>query len=258
MELNLALKLTEALVEGFAWGAAAKSYGNNSKLADLDKYAEEGLPAAFRTDLLAAFQTQGDGPELMAAVDEVLDKYPAAEDLREYLADLVALHLISVTEYGSDIEPEEGDENDDEFDDSDSDPRWAALEMLFETRGTEVLHVLSYLRECKELNEEPSLEDFLQQFVLDEDDESQDDIFVYEELIKQADLVDGTLKQVLQVGNAQRDENMRDLFTPLMLFFREREPKPDLLTLAVLNQSALPAIHSAILRLLNVYWASPL
>jgi hypothetical protein len=62
--------------------------------------------------------------------------------------------------------------------------------------------------------------------------------------------IEAPLKQLIQIGNHGQDSEMREIFTPVMLFFREAEEKPGKLTLALLEGSALPELHCALYRLL--------
>lgn len=292
-ENNIISRLLGSLLEGYAWGLGVRSAGTTAKAEDLPGWAAKHLPAPFLSALEELFERPNPKASLMEEVDAVINQYPEFEPLREYLADIVALHIIIESDYGSEEEheelegammsmeheesPAEEEEEEDDLDDDDDledlddievddlddeededeedlDREWEAMELFFETRGTELIHILNYLKSCKVMGEEPGMDDFLDNFVLDEDEEDQDDIFVYEELIKHRELVEGTLKQIMQTGNSIRDEVIRDLFTPLTLFFRDPEPEPGMLTLAILNQSAHPAIHSAVFRVLNAYW----
>lgn len=295
-EINIISRLLGSLLEGYAWGLGVRSAGITAKADDLPGLAAKHLPAAFVSALEEIFERPNPKASIMEEVDAVINKFPEFDPLREYLADIVALHIIIASDYGSEeddevseralisleleellADEEEDDDLDDEEDDIDDevdelddendendendedlDREWEATELFFETRGTELIHILNYLKSCKIMGEEPGMDDFLDNFVLDEDEEDQDDIFVYEELIKHRELVEGTLKQIMQTGNSIRDEVIRDLFTPLTLFFRDPEPEAGVLTLAILNQSAHPAIHSAVFRVLNAYWDMPM
>lgn len=246
---NPVLDLCNAFLEGYGWGLHAAAHRPVSA-----EQLKAGLPAALPDGLQAGlseiFSLPEPGPSTIDAIDALIDRYPAHDGIREYIADLLALRLILETDAEEDLDEDE----DEPLDEEDEDPRWTTLEALFETRGTEVLHVLSYLRQCKEDQEEPELDGFLNDFALNPEDEDQADFFIYEELIKQQEVVDGPLRQLIEAGNAQSDDVMSELFTPLMLFFREQEEVPAQLTLAVLNHSTQPALHAAIYRMLCAYF----
>lgn len=241
---NTSLKLLNVLLEGYAWGLGRAAKGSPVSLQDLPQLAERHLDPDFKEGMVRLFSSSESGPSLINEIDDLVDKYPAFYELREYIADLLALKLLMETEF-----EEEEDE-----DEEDEDPKWTTLEALFEMRGTEMLHMLSYLRECKEIKETPDLDGFLDDFTLDPEADDQEEMFVYEELIRQRELVDAPLKQVLEVGNEQENDEMRELFTPLILFFREQEAAPGQVSLAILNQSELPALHAAIYRVLCAYY----
>jgi hypothetical protein len=245
---NPVLDLCNAFLEGYGWGLHALQHRPVTQ-----EQLKAGLPAALPDGLQAGlteiFSRPEPGPSTIDAIDALIDRFPAHDGIREYIADLLALRLILETDADEDL-----DEDDEDLDEEDEDPRWTTLEALFETRGTEVLHVLSYLRQCKEDEEEPTLDGFLNDFALNPEDEDQMDFFVYEELIKQVEIVDGPLRQLIEAGNSQHDDVMAELFTPLTLFFREQEAAPAQLTLAVLNHSTQPAIHVAVYRMLCAYF----
>jgi hypothetical protein len=247
---NPVLDLCNAFLEGYGWGLHALQHRPVSQ-DQLKNGLPAALPEGLKEGLTAVFSLPEPGPSTIDAIDAVIDRFPAHDGIREYIADLLALRLILETDAEDDF-----DEDDDEEADAEEDPRWTTLEALFETRGTEVLHVLSYLRQCKEDEEEPTLDGFLNDFALNPEDEDQTDFFVYEELIKQIEIVDGPLRQLIEAGNAQSDDVMAELFTPLTLFFREQEDAPAQLTLAVLNHSTQPALHAAIYRMLCAYFSA--
>lgn len=246
---NPVLDLCNSFLEGYGWGLYAADH-RPVNAEQLKAGLPDTIPAGLRAGLAEIFSLPEPGPSTIDAIDALFDRFPDHDGIREYIADLLALRLILDT----DAEEEDEDEDEAELDEEDDDPRWTTLEALFETRGTEVLHVLSYLRQCKEDGDEPSLDGFLNDFALNPDDEDQADFFIYEELIKQQDIVDGPLRQLIEAGNAQSDDLMAELFTPLTLFFREQEAEPAQLTLAVLNHSQQPALHAGVYRMLCAYF----
>ncbi|MEM7035858.1 MAG: hypothetical protein AAF570_02690 [Bacteroidota bacterium] len=233
-EENWVAEIAEAMLSGFAWGRVAKEQdGPVRNVSNLSG----GLPLAAFKDVRPVFSGGETGLGLLKEVDQYIDDFPDIEDLREYMIDLAVLRMLS-----------EGGEA---FLES---PEWARVEEETEERGSELLNLLVYLRDCQDMKVMPSLEDFLNEFLLVDEDDFQEEFFIYEEIIRNQSLIEGTLKQIIQTGNNQRNETMAELFTPMMLFFREIEPEPGKLTIGILNQSRLPELHAGLYRALCRFW----
>ncbi|HEX2898292.1 MAG TPA: hypothetical protein VHS96_01095 [Bacteroidia bacterium] len=232
--------LGQTLVEAFAWGHAAKVAAAPFKSID-EVRAAPTLPdlPAIREALADLLGPDGQGVEIFAKADAILDRHPAFEDLREFLIDLCVIRLLN--------DLEEEDEDADEVYES---PEWIKIETAAADRGTELLNVLIYIKECKLAEADPDLEDFLYEFLLVDDEDYQDELAIYEPFIKGLDIIEAPLKQLILAGNSQRDNEMKELFTPMMLFFRDAESQPGKITLALLESSALPELHCALYGLL--------
>lgn len=240
------IALGQAMVDAFSWGSAAKNAAAPFKTMDEVRVAPT-LPglAELKSGLAELLGPADQGTAIFAKADALLDRYPAFDDVREYLIDLCVLQLLS------ELEADE----DEEFDALDS-PEWQKIEEAAADRGTELLNVLIYIKDCKLNDADPDLHDFLYEFLLADEDDFQDELAIYEPFVKNAELIDGQLKQLVLAGNNQRDNELRELFTPMMLFFRDEEATPGKLTLALLENSALPELHCAIYRLLCAAFAA--
>ena len=85
--------------------------------------------------------------------------------------------------------------------------------------------MLLYLRECKDESIEADLDDFLKEFLLVEEDEFQDEYRIYEPFIANQILVDSTYGEIAKVaGGLDPDQEVAELFYPVMSFFSEPEP----------------------------------
>src|SRR5690606_40187841 len=73
-------------------------------------------------------------------------------------------------------------------------------------RGSEMLNILLYLRECADDDIEPSLEDFLKEFLLVEEDEFQDEYRIYEKLIANQILIESDFAAAAQVAKTLTEE----------------------------------------------------
>ena len=233
--------LSHTMVEAYSWGHAAKHA--SAPLRTMDEVQAAGhladLPK-IKEALTALLEPEGQGIAIFKKADDLMTEFPAFQDLEEYLIDLCVLRLLS--------ELETDDDDDDAFDT----PEWLKIEEAAADRGTELLNVMIYIKDCKLNDVDPDLEDFLYEFLLADDEDFQDELAIYEPFVKNLDLVAAPLKTLVLAGNNQRDNELQELFTPMMLFFREVEAKPSKLTLAILEYSAMPELHCALYRLLCV------
>lgn len=240
---NSLVQIGQDLVEGYAWGQAAKVAAAPFRKIEAATEAAQTLEAkALKEGIQSLFEKDGQGTALFTAVDALIDQFPAFEELREYLIDLSVVKLLNELE-------EESDE--DEALDS---PEWAKIEAAAEDRGTELLNALIYIKDCKLNEAEPSMEDFLYEFLLAGEDDFQDEMAIYEPFVRQIDLVDAPLKQLIEAGNNQRDNELRDLFTPMLLFFRDPNAKSSVISLNILEFSAEPELHAALHNLLCSFY----
>jgi hypothetical protein len=231
--MNPLIAVAQSMADGLAWGKAAKQASSPFKsVEEAAKAANSPELEKVKAAFAQLFAKDGQGVKLFDAVDLLMDEHPDFEDLREYLMDICVVQLLSELE----------EEEDDAFDS----PEWEKIEKASEDRGTELLNALIYIKDCKLSEMEPSLEDFLYEFLLAEEDDFQEELSIYEPFVKNIEMIDAPLKQLVQVGNNLRDNDMRELFSPLMLFFREQEQKPGILTLALMEGSAEPEVHTAL------------
>lgn len=236
------------MVEAYGWGHAAKLAAAPFKTMD-EVRAVPALPelAPLKAALAELLGPTGQDIALFDKADALIDQYPAFEDLREYLIDLCVLQLLSELEAD---EEEEGDALDS--------PEWLKIEEAAADRGTELLNVLIYIKDLKINDADPDLEDFLYEFLLADEEDFQDELAIYEPFVKNIALIEAPLKQLVLAGNNMRDNELRELFTPMMLFFRDEEAMPGKLTLSLLENSALPELHCALYRLLCTAMAEEL
>ncbi|WP_345948331.1 hypothetical protein ABDD95_15900 [Mucilaginibacter sp. PAMB04274] len=146
------------------------------------------------------------------ALDNVFNDFPQAEPLREVFFDLLMVNFFS-----ADINRLEEDYLDT--------PEWAAIEEETLERGTELLNLLLYLNECRDEGIEPSLEDYLTEFLLVDDDEFQDEHQIYEPIIANQILVESSPEEIQKVAvKLSEDAELKDLFYPIMSFFQNTKP----------------------------------
>jgi len=194
----------------------------------------------FAAELTKIFDTDKTFLEKVADLDEAFDQNPSLEVLREVFFDLLLINFFT-----EDVQKLEEDYLDSE-----------ELEDIEEEtldRGTELLNVLLYIKECEDEGLEPELGDFLREFLLVDDDEFQDEHRIYEEVIANQILVDSSLDEVARVAKSLPEfSELKELFYPMMAFFRN--PAPDNDELGRYNKYSLnPDFDAAVYALLTTY-----
>lgn len=149
-------------------------------------------------------------------MDAVFDDMPQLEPLREVFFDLLLVNFFS-----ADVQRFEEDYLET--------PEWEGIEEQTLDRGTELLNMLLYLNECRDEQIEPSLEDYLKEFLLVDEDEFQDEYRIYEPLIANQILIESPVSEIKRVAdNIEDDSEIKELFYPLMTFFQHLQTGDDL------------------------------
>lgn len=165
---------------------------------------EATAPARFDDVLLA----EKDFMEKVDDLDRVFDDTPQLEPLRELFFDLLMINFFT-----ADVKKLEEDYLDS--------PEWEEIEEETLDRGTELLNVLLYLNECRDENIEPSLEDYLKEFLLVDEDEFQDEYRIYEPVIANQILIESNPAEIARVAaSLPEDSELGELFYPMMNFFQ--------------------------------------
>jgi hypothetical protein len=174
-----------------------KAYGENigSDLAGLE------------SDVMNCYTLAASFMLKLEALDRVVDEHPKLDALREYLVDLLFIHFFSEDAQALEEDYLESEE-------------WEQIEDETLDRGTELLNVLLYLKECKEEGEEPELGDFLKEFLLVDDDEFQDEYNIYESVIANQILIEAEQSEIAKASSAlEEDDEMKELFYPVISYF---------------------------------------
>jgi len=148
----------------------------------------------------------------VSLMDRAFDDHPQFEELREIAFDLLLLNF-----FAADVEKLEGDYLESE--------EWEEIENQTIDRGTELLNVLLYLRECADEQIEPQLDDYLKEFLLVDEDEFQDEHRIYEPVIAHQILTDSSYGEIAKIAlKIPADQELAELFYPIMGFFYEQHP----------------------------------
>lgn len=194
----------------------------------------------FFESLVQVFDSKEDYLKKVADMDVKFDDNPDYESLRELFFDLLLINF-----FNEDVRKLEEDYLDS--------PEWEAIEEKTLDRGTELLNLMLYLKECEDEDIEPDLGDFLKEFLLVDEDEFQDEHRIYEDVIANQILVDSDLQEVARVANdLPEDSELKELFYPMVGFFRDQHPDNDEFDVFV-KFSTNPEFDSAVYSLLISY-----
>lgn len=145
--------------------------------------------------------------------DELIASNPDFRPIEEYIFDLVmAIHL----------EEKQSDEN--YFDTKE----WLDIEDKTLERGTELLNIMLYLTEAADNEVDISLDDFLNEFLLIDEDEFQDEYALYEDFLSNPELIDEAPAHIIEVARTMTlNPEINELFLPLLLFFKQPDAPLD-------------------------------
>ncbi len=183
------------------------------------------------------FAGEQDFMSKLKAMDAVFEESVVLDPIKEVTFDLLLINFFA----------EDAKKLDSDYLDS---PEWEKIEEETLERGTELLNLLLYLNECEDEEIEPSLEDFLKEFLLVEEDEFQDEHRIYEDIIANQMLMESDMEEIARVSKAlPQDSEIRDIFYPLMAYFYDTEPDAEAVK-EFKNLSEDPAFDAAILSLI--------
>jgi hypothetical protein len=202
--------------------------------------AENISPTSFFLLLEEVFNSEEDFLKKVNRLDNAFDHNPPFDPLREVYFDLLLINFFT-----EDVKKLEEDYLDS--------PEWEKIEDDTIDRGTELLNVLLYLRECDDEEIDPDLDDYLKEFLLVEEDEFQDEHRIYEDVIANQIVIESSYEEIAKVAEKLDEESeLRELFYPMMSFFYEQEPGKDDLE-EFKNYSRNPAFDAAVYTLLTNY-----
>lgn len=187
--------------------------------------------------LIDVFSGDQDFMGKVTAMDAVFEDAPQLEPLQEVTFDLLMINFFAEDTKKLNVD----------YLDS---PEWEQIEEETLDRGTELLNLLLYLNECEDEDIDPSLDDFLKEFLLVEEDEFQDEHRIYEDIIANQILMESNLEEIARVSKSlDPNSEIRDIFYPLMAYFYDTDPDAEAIK-EFKNLSEDPAFDAAILSLI--------
>lgn len=177
-------------------------------LSSYAKYNDADV-ASLAPKFREVFSLSEDFLKKVDALDAVFDDNPKIESLREVFFDLLLVNFFS-----EDVKKLE--------DDYLETKEWENIEEETLDRGTELLNVLLYLNECQDEDIEPSLDDYLKEFLLVDEDEFQDEHRIYEPVIVNQILIESPVAEIARVSKViPQDSEIKEIFYPMMCFFQD-------------------------------------
>jgi len=166
----------------------------------------EGVSKESFFNLEKLFNSNDDFLVKVKTFDQLIDQYHGLQDVGEYIFDLLMVHHL-----------ENYQQDEDYFDTKE----WLDIEDKTIERGTELLNLLLYISESKETQADISLEDFLHEFLLVDEDEFQDEHRIYEPLIEYQEAEEAEMESVRNIEkNIPESSDIKELFVPIILFFQ--------------------------------------
>ncbi len=208
----------------------------NSVRALLGSYESGKALHTITSDIEKIIRSEQEGfLNRIALLDGIIEKNPDYQPLEELLFDLLMVHFLAAEQHKEDY-----------FDS----PEWNEIENKTLDRGSEMLNLFLYISEANETEVQISMDDFLNEFLLVNEDEFQDEHRIYESLIENEDLLDLKLSELRQVQKSvKEDTGIQDYFISIVLFFQYVE--------GVLPQSKMPeglnSVEEAIFDALNAF-----
>ncbi|EFK60073.1 hypothetical protein ACFU8T_20775 [Sphingobacterium spiritivorum] len=216
------VKIARAVTQGLETYAANEGHDHQELLNRLHQAFDAQKPFLEKVDLL----------------DAAFDDHMRFDELREICFDLLLMNFFS-----EDVQKLEEDYLDS--------PEWESIEDQTIDRGTELLNIFLYLRECADDEIEPELEDYLKEFLLVDEDEFQDEHRIYEKVIANQILVDSSYAEIAKVAETvDNQDELYEVFYPMMSFFSESNPSEKQLEeykSAALNKSLDLALYQIII-----------
>lgn len=187
----------QALVKGFVDGSR-----KNGRVINEDTYQ------SFFNELTITFSRIDSFETKMDSLYEVFKGYPEFDPLSEFCFDLLMINFFTSDAKRLTEDYLESDE-------------WMKIEEKTLDHGTEFLNILLYINECKETDSDITLDDFLNEFLLTDDDLFQDELAIYEPVIKNQHLADADISEVVKAASQVQGDEIKDIFVPLLVYFND-------------------------------------
>lgn len=197
-------------------------------------------PLLLNEKLSEIFNSKDNFIKKIKALDSIIGEFKLPDDIGELIFDLLLFNFFSEDSQRLGESFFEGKE-------------WEQIEDVIIDRGTELMNILLYLQECQDSDIKFSIDDYLDEYLISEDDFDNEEHEVYEAVIKNRDeIVLGDLETMAAISNQNSDSPLNDQLLPILLFFEAKnslDKKQEL----ILKEGKNPAFQSAFLAVLSSF-----
>lgn len=201
---------------------------------------KEETPKLLVEKLGEVFSSKDNFIKKIKALDSTIGEFKIPDDIGELIFDILLYNFFS----------EDSQRLGESFFES---KEWEQIEDVIIDRGTELMNILLYLQECKDSDIKFSIDDYLDEYLISEDDFDTEEHEVYEAVIKNRDeIVLGDLETMAEISKANTNSQLGDQLLPVLLFFETKNSlnkKQDL----ILKEGTNPAFQSAFLAVLSSF-----
>ncbi len=192
-------KMTDAQIINKSLRSLIASYGKSSNQS---KEAEILIE-----ELYTVFALKDDFLKKLDMMDAVFDKFTTFKELQEVTFDLLMVRYLSTDTEDLNEEYFESDE-------------WNHIEDQTLDRGTELLNILIYIKEANDVEAEITIDDFLEEFLLVEDENFSEEQEIYALLIDNKEIIEMDVTEWIEVvKNADDEDPLKEYLLPLFSLF---------------------------------------
>jgi hypothetical protein len=192
-------KMTDAQIINKSLRSLIVSYGKSSNQS---KEAEILIE-----ELYTVFALKDDFLKKLDMMDAVFDKFTTFKELQEVTFDLLMVRYLSTDTEDLNEEYFESDE-------------WNHIEDQTLDRGTELLNILIYIKEANDVEAEITIDDFLEEFLLVEDENFSEEQEIYALLIDNKEIIEMDVTEWIEVvKNADDEDPLKEYLLPLFSLF---------------------------------------
>ncbi|MFM9944613.1 MAG: hypothetical protein ACKVQB_05210 [Bacteroidia bacterium] len=201
---------------------------------------KEETPNLLIEKLSENFSSKDNFIKKIKALDSAIGEFKIPDDIGELLFDILLFNFFS----------EDSQRLGEQFFES---KEWVQIEDVIIDRGTELMNILLYLQECKDSGIQFSIDDYLDEYLIGEDDFDSEEHEVYEAVIKNRDeIVLGDLDTMVEISKANAGSPLGDQLLPVLLFF-ETKNSIDKKQNLILKEGTNPAFQSSFLAVLSSF-----
>jgi hypothetical protein len=197
---------------------------------------QNSINAVANEDFENLFKSNEPFLDKVKTFDYLMKDHKELAEMEEFIFDLLMVHHLATHV-----------QDEDYFDSKE----WMDIEDKTIERGSELLNLLLYITECKDSDVPVSLEDFLYEFLLVDEDEFQDEHRIYEPLIEYQEVEDAITESIREIErNIPATSEIKQLFVPMVLFFQEAENT----SISASTDAMLTVSERSLLACLMSYW----